>query len=252
MPNDVPHSARPVHTVLVLVEEPAVRELLRANLLQAGLFPVNAGSADDACRLAGQVRPDLLLIDMDASSLRGGASPRDWLSPEDAAQVPIVMLTAHAGGEPNERARASASEGEAALCVAKPFSPRELVMQMVRLLRARPKAQRLPGPPRRLRVGAIELDAATQLVRIHGGPQAAALEIPAIELKLLRCLMEHPEAVVSREQIVASVWPDDGTIDLRTVDQNIKRLRRTLDRAGAGTCVRTVRGRGYRFAAPAG
>ena len=245
MQNDVPHSARPVHTVLVVVEEPAVRELLRANLLQAGFFPVNASSADDARRLAGQVQPDLLLVDMDAAALRGSASPRDWLAPHDAAQVPIVMLTASAEN-------ADGDQGTAALRVAKPFSPRELVMQMVRLLRARPKAQRSPGAPKPLRVGPVELDAATQLVRIHSGQQAASLEIPAVELKLLRCLMEHPESVVSREQIVARVWPGDGTIDLRTVDQNIKRLRRTLDRAGAGTCVRTVRGRGYRFAAPAG
>jgi two-component system phosphate regulon response regulator PhoB len=251
MPNDVPHTARPVHTVLVLVEEPAVRDLLRANLLQAGFFPVNAGSAEDARRLAGQVRPDLLLVDMDAPSARDGASPRDWLSPDDAAQVPIVMLTAHAGPEGNGGAHGN-SQGGVALRVAKPFSPRDLVMQMVRLLRARPKAQRVSGPPKPLRVGAIEVDAATQLVRVHNGQQAASLEIPAVELKLLRCLMEHPESVVSREQIVARVWPGDGTVDLRTVDQNIKRLRRTLDRAGAGNCVRTVRGRGYRFATPAG
>lgn len=250
MPNDVQRTARPVHTVLVLVDEPAVRELLRANLLQAGFFPVNANSADDARRLAGQVRPDMLLVDMDVESLRGGASPRDWLSPEDAAQVPVVMLAGDTEATGSEDSRHAARSGTL-LRVAKPFSARELVMQMVRLLRARPKATRSPGPPKPLRVGAIELDAATQLVRIHGGDQAMALEIPTVELKLLRCLMEHPESVVSREQIVARVWPGDGTIDLRTVDQNIKRLRRTLDRAGAGTCVRTVRGRGYRFAAPA-
>lgn len=84
---------------------------------------------------------------------------------------------------------------------------------------------------------------------MHGGDHAVAVDLPPIERRLLQCLMSGAERVLSREQILAAVWGDGSGVDPRTVDQNIRRLRRELSQAGAGELIRTVRGVGYRFSA---
>ncbi|MGR6775953.1 winged helix-turn-helix domain-containing protein [Sphaerotilus sulfidivorans] len=73
------------------------------------------------------------------------------------------------------------------------------------------------------------------------------LDLSPVELRLLRCLVEQPGRVLTREMLRSQVWGEGAAVDLRTVDQNIRRLRRELGEADAGELIRTVRGIGYRF-----
>lgn len=100
-----------------------------------------------------------------------------------------------------------------------------------------------------LRAGPIEIDAERHLITVHRDGRATPVELAPVELKLLRCLMARPDHAVERRQILDAVWGEGSEVDARTVDQNIKRLRRCLEDAGAGDVIRTVRGIGYRFSA---
>ena len=220
-------------TVLLVVEEPSVRELLAASLRRAGYLPMPAPTVRDGWRLAGEVRPDIVLVDLAAHG--AGAPPFTTLCERDPGLV-VVELGAGGPAEP----------GRCGLRIGKPFSAHELVAQVTRQLRLR-AAPRAPARRSALRVGALELRADRAQVRVHGAAATAARSLAPVELRLLQLLMEHAGLVLSREQILQAVWPDDGASELRTVDQNIRRLRRRLQQAGAADPVVTVRGFGYRL-----
>lgn len=222
-------------TVLLVVEEPSIRELLAANFRQAGYLPMAAPTVRDGWRLVGEVRPDVVLVDLEA---RGAdAQPFTVLCERDPGLV-VIELGAAAVPEPGRRC----------LRIGKPFSARELVAQVTRQVRAL-APPRAPARRRALRVGALELRADRAQVRVHGPVATTSHALAPVELRLLQLLMEHAGLVLSREQILHEVWRGDGAAELRTVDQNIRRLRRRLQQDGAADPVVTVRGFGYRLSA---
>lgn len=229
-----PSSPVPVRrTALVVVGDAVIRELLMAHLRDAGFVPVPAASAAEARRLAGDVLPDVLLIDPD------GPQTADLSFCADLADdVLVVMLT--------QRADLIAAEA-GALIARKPCVPRELVAQILRRLALRRTAARPADAADVLRVGPIEVDVDRHLITVRGDEGIVPLDLAPIELRLLQCLMTRADRALSREQILRTVWGDGSDVDPRTVDQNIRRLRRELASAGAGDLIRTVRGVGYRF-----
>lgn len=234
-------SRGPCQTVLVLFPEPAIRELVASNLRQAGLFTLEAASVAQARRLAGEVRPDLALIDLDAHDAAEG--PVSALLREGALSegVPTFLLAA-------DPAAACGPRGEtcgATRCLAKPFSPRALVGEIVRQLRGAAGAHRPLRHP--LRVGPVEADPAELRVTLRRGQQREAIAVSSVEMRLLCCLMEQPDRLLTRGQIVEAVWGPGSAVDARTVDQNIRRLRRRIEALGAARLIQTMPGLGYRF-----
>ena len=226
-------------TALVVVGDAVIRELLMAHLRDAGFVPVPAASAQEARRLAADVLPDVLLVDPDAPQTADTA-----FCAALAAEVLVVRLTMHADREP-------AGLDGAALVVRKPCVPRDLVERITRqLARGAPRAAS-PVSTDVLRVGPVEVDAGRHLITVRGDDGVVPVDLPPIELRLLQCLMSGADRALSREQILTAVWGDGSGVDPRTVDQNIRRLRRELSEAGAGELIRTVRGVGYRFSAGA-
>ena len=214
-------------TALVVMHDATVRELLALSLRQSGFYPVGAESADEGLRMAAQVQPDVVLIDLDAPALT--PADRDSLcTGMNGQRIPSVMLSSWV----QETCGAT-------LFVAKPFVPREVVAG---LLAALPRQ-----PLTRLRVGAIEVDPARHRVTVQRGRQAIDVEMADAQRRLLYCFLEHPDEVLSREQLLDLAWGVDSGVDPRTVDQNIKRARQRLETAGAAGVLQTVRGHGYRL-----
>jgi DNA-binding response OmpR family regulator len=139
--------------------------------------------------------------------------------------------------------------------VAKPLEMAGLMRQLLRLLRP---ATDIAGARnrQRLRVGALELDRQRPVLRLRRAEGWAEVDLPWTEHRLLACLLADAGRACSRPDIRDAVWRD-ADVHLRTVDQYVRRLRRTLARAGAPGLVKTVNGLGYRLdlnalAAPAG
>jgi DNA-binding response OmpR family regulator len=96
-------------------------------------------------------------------------------------------------------------------------------------------------------VGPLELDTERLRLAVRRDGRTQTIDLAPVEVKLLHCLMQHADRTQDREQIVAAVWGEGSWVEPRTVDQNVKRLRRCLQEVGAGDLVKTVRGVGYRL-----
>ncbi len=220
-------------TVLIVEDEADVRELIRYHLTRAGfrvLVARDGKSGLEQARLAG---PDIIVLDLMLPEMRGEDVCRELKSAESTEAIPVIMLTAKA--QPEERI--AGLEMGADDYVAKPFSPRELVLRVEALLRR----LRAPAPRDTLALGPFVLDRGTFEVRLEG----EKLDLTTIEFKLVAALMEKRGAPLTRATLLRDVWGYRNPIDSRTVDTHMRRLRAKL--GAFADCLETVRGRGYRF-----
>lgn len=223
--------------ILIVEDEPAIAELIAVNLRHNGFQPVWAEDGASAQRELDAVLPDAILLDWMLPGSSGLALARKWRADPRTKQIPILMLTAR-GDEPDKVAGLDAGADD---YITKPFSTQELLARIRAVLRRRAPEQ----VATRVTVGTLELDASTHRVSYAG----EALKLGPTEFKLLNYLLNHPERVHSRAQLLDKVWGDHVFIEERTVDVHVKRLREALGDAGA--MVQTVRGVGYRLSAPA-
>jgi two-component system phosphate regulon response regulator PhoB len=225
-------------TILLVEDEPAIRELLKVNLTDAGYDVREAPDAESAQTQLNDALPDLVLLDWMlpgqsglawAKQLRGDARTRD---------IPIIMVTARS----EETDKVAGLEAWVDDYVTKPFSPRELKARIKSVLRRRaPEAAQ-----ETLSVGPLKLDPVTHRVTVRD----QAVTMGPTEFRLLRYLLARPERVHSRTQLLDQVWGDHVYIEERTVDVHIRRLRVALEPFGVDQLIETVRGSGYRLATP--
>ena len=225
-------------TILVVEDEPAIRELLKINLVDAGYRVEEAADAESAQSLVNQALPDLLLLDWMLPGQSGLAWAKQLRADARTRDIPIIMVTARS----EEADRVAGLEAWADDYVTKPFSPRELKARIKAVLRRRaPEAAQEP-----LAVGPIRLDPVTHRVSVNEHDVAMG----PTEFRLLRYLLARPERVHTRPQLLDQVWGDHVYIEERTVDVHIRRLRVALEPYGADDLIETVRGSGYRLCAP--
>ena len=221
--------------ILVVEDEPAIQELIAANLSRAGHAVLRSADAETALRLVREALPDLILLDWMLPGMSGIDLARRLRADARTRDVPIIMLTARG----DERDKVAGLETGADDYITKPFSPRELVARIKAVLRRRaPQATEDP-----VEIGGLRLDPSTH--RVSGGEQPIALG--PTEFRLLHFLMTHPERVHSRAQLLDQVWGDHVFVEERTVDVHIRRLRSALEPNGFDNLVQTVRRAGYRF-----
>jgi two-component system phosphate regulon response regulator PhoB len=225
-------------TILVVEDEPAIVELLKVNLADAGYGVKTAVDAESAQAALKAALPDLVLLDWMLPGQSGLALAKELRGNPRTRELPIIMVTARSG----EADRVAGLEAWVDDYVTKPFSPRELKARIKSVLRRRaPEAAQEP-----LEAGSLRLDPMTQRVSVAGR------EVPLgpTEFRLLRFMLARPERVHSRAQLLDMVWGDHVYIEERTVDVHIRRLRVALEPFGADKLIETVRGSGYRLAAP--
>ncbi|MBX3743793.1 MAG: response regulator transcription factor [Verrucomicrobiae bacterium] len=221
--------------ILVVDDEPDAVELISFNLKGAGFEVVAAADGAEALKAARLYAPNLILLDVMLPEVDGLEVCKLLRRDPATAGVPIIMLTARAA----EIDRVLGLELGADDYVTKPFSPRELVLRVRKLLERRTQSAERPE---RLQTGDLAVDIPRHLVTVGG----KRIDLTATEFKLLTTLMERRGRVQSREQLLQDVWEYDNIIDTRTVDTHMRRLREKLGRAARH--LDTVRGVGYRFA----
>jgi two-component system, OmpR family, phosphate regulon response regulator PhoB len=219
--------------ILVVEDEPAILELLKINLVDAGYEVREAGDAETANALLKEALPDLVLLDWMLPGQSGLAFAKQLRADPRTKELPVIMVTART----DEADRIAGLEAWVDDYVTKPFSPRELKARIKAVLRRRaPEAAQEP-----LVVGGLALDPLTHRVTANGQPVA----IGPTEFRLLRFLLARPERVHSRAQLLDQVWGDHVYIEERTVDVHIRRLRKALEPSGHDRLIDTVRGTGY-------
>lgn len=225
-------------TILVVEDEPAIRELLQINLADAGYEVRAAPDAETAQSMLLESLPDLLLLDWMLPGQSGLAFAKQLRADARTKELPVIMVTART----DEADRVAGLEAWVDDYVTKPFSPRELKARIKSVLRRRaPEAAQEP-----LSAGTLKLDPITHRVTADG----QAVAIGPTEYRLLRFLLARPERVHSRTQLLDQVWGDHVYIEERTVDVHIRRLRLALEPYGLANLIETVRGSGYRLAVP--
>jgi two-component system phosphate regulon response regulator PhoB len=224
--------------ILVVEDEPDIQELIRYHLDQAGFQVETASDGNAALHSLRRRRPSLLVLDLMLPDRSGTELCREIRSDPDLKELPIIMVTARS----DEVDRLLGFELGADDYVAKPFSPRELVLRIRAVLRRASATPEDADIPEVLQHGELCLD--TGRHRCDVGSKR--IDLTAKEFQLLRMLMSRPGRVMSRERLLDEVWGPDVTVTLRTIDTHMKRLREKLGDAGA--LISTIRGVGYRFA----
>jgi two-component system phosphate regulon response regulator PhoB len=225
--------------ILIVDDEPAIREMVAFALRKGDFEPAHAGDAREAQSAIVDRVPDLILLDWMLPGTSGLDLARRWRKDALTREVPIIMLTAR--GEENDRV--GGLEAGVDDYVVKPFSARELLAR----IRAVMRRSREDDEDGSVRVGGLRIDGAAHRVFAHDAPVA----IGPTEYRLLHFFMTHPERVYSRTQLLDHVWGGSVYVEERTVDVHIRRLRKTLEASGLDSMVQTVRGAGYRFSAAA-
>ena len=223
--------------ILVIEDEPDLREVLSFNLKQAGHEVLATASGAEGVEWAQSKGADLVLLDLMLPDLPGTEVCKRLKSDPQTRRIPIVMLTAR--GE--EMDRVVGFELGAEDYIVKPFSVRELQLRLQAILRrAQPQED---DSSRLVEFGLLKMDRDAH--RVWVGEDE--IELTALEFRLLLTLYERRSRVQTRSALLDDVWGIQADITTRTVDTHVKRLREKL--AAARGYVETVRGVGYRFCA---
>ena len=220
--------------ILVVDDEPEAIELVEFNLKQAGFDVMAAADGAEALKKARAALPSLIVLDLMIPEVDGLEVCKMLRRDPATAMIPIVMVTAKAA----EIDRVLGLELGADDYITKPFSPRELVLRVKKILQrgraAEPEVQAV-------KYGELVIDSPRHLVSVRG----KGINLTATEFKLLALLVQRRGRVQSREQLLRDVWEYNSLIDTRTVDTHMRRLREKL--GPASKYLDTVRGVGYRF-----
>jgi two-component system response regulator ResD len=222
-------------TVLVVDDEPTIREIVAGYLERDGYRTLQAADGNRARELLERDPPDLVVLDVMLPGADGLELCR-WI--RSRSRLPVIMLTAR--GEESDRI--VGLELGADDYVTKPFSPRELAARVRTVLRrAEPEAV----PEEQLSFNGLVIDSATREVTKNGTP----LRLTAREFDFLWFVASHPRRVFSREQIMRRVWGYSSALDTGTVTVHVRRLREKIeDEPSRPRHLETVWGIGYRFA----
>ena len=221
-------------SILIVEDEPEIRDLLNFSLVRAGFDVAEAASGEMALQYLDNKLPDILIVDWMLPGMSGVELAKRLRRDELTNKLPLLMLTARS----EETDLLKSFESGIDDYMSKPFSPRELVARIKALLRR-------TGAPEddTVESSGIRIDLVSHRVTIAG----TDINIGPTEYRLLELLMRNPDRVFERDQLLDRVWGRSTYIETRTVDVHILRLRKVLKPFGLDNTVQTVRSVGYRF-----
>lgn len=224
---------KPKETILVVDDEEDVLNLVRYSLQKAGYDVLTAGDGLSALRVIRSSRPNAVVLDLMLPKMDGLTVCREVRSDEETRRIPIIMLTARS--QPHDKIKGL--EDGADDYLTKPFSTKELALRIAAVLRR----SSLPGRDDILEFENFRLDRQTCQLELNG----KRIELTMTEFKLLAMLLTKRGRILQRDVLLHEIWGYRNSIDTRTVDTHMRRLRSKL---GEEAChIETVRGEGYRF-----
>jgi two-component system phosphate regulon response regulator PhoB len=221
--------------ILVVEDEPDIRELVELHLGQAGFTVEGAERGAEALRILHEEPPDLLILDLMLPDLSGTELLRAVREERRSRKLPVIILT----DKSEEVDRVVGFEPNVDDYVTKPFSPRELVLRVRAVLR------RADDPGGDDEVHAVHHEISLDRARHRCEVQGDVIDLTATEFGLLKTLFARPGRVYTREQLLEDVWGAGAHATVRTIDTHMKCLGQKL--GPAGRWIATVRGVGYRL-----
>ncbi|NLA36432.1 MAG: response regulator transcription factor [Actinobacteria bacterium] len=222
--------------IAIIDDEMAIAEAVSKRLSNEGFTTVIATDGHEGLELCLAVSPDLVVLDLMLPGIDGLEVCRRL---QAERRVPVIMLTA----KDDEANLLEGLEVGADDYITKPFSPRELVARVRAVLRRfEPAGAAGGGVDETVRLGAIELETTTRLVRIDG----ETVHLTPLEFDLTVCLAREQGAVLSRDELLSRVWGYEGDYGARTVDSHVRAVRRKL----GDDVIRTVHAVGYAIGLP--
>jgi DNA-binding response OmpR family regulator len=224
------------NTILIIEDEPSIREVISLYLKRAGFQVAEAGDGEEAIKMLESSQPELVILDLMLPNIDGFEITRYLRARGD---IPIIMLTARR----SEADRIAGLEMGADDYVVKPFSPQEVVSRVRAVLR-RTQSQDQIAREKPLKYGPLSIQPATRVVTLEGEPK----KLTAKEFDLLWFLARNPDHVFSRNQLLEHVWGLAEYIDPSTVTVHIRRLREKIEKNSTEPrYILTVWGVGYKF-----
>ena len=226
------------HCVLIVEDEPDIRKTIDYNLSKESFKVVQAESIAEGEKALAANKIDVIILDLMLPDGSGLTLCRDIKSDAKTKHIPVIILTA----KTEEVDRIVGFELGADDYVTKPFSVRELILRVKAILKRGIDSPQQENDISDIEVGdlRLNLDAHQAFVRDE------EIALTALEFRLLKHLLDRRGRVQTRDQLLEEVWGYSSDVTTRTVDTHIKRLREKL--LGAGDCIQTIRGVGYRFA----
>lgn len=232
-------------TILVVDDDPHIRQLLVFALGKAGLDTIEAADGEAGLSLAAKHRPDLVILDINMPRLDGLETCRRLRAVDGEADVPILFLSSR----DDELDRVLGIELGADDYVVKPFSPREVVARVMAILR------RTAGRPPAVHQSGVGLVQGRLSIDVEGWRACwAEEEVPltVTEFSILRTLASMPAKVFSRDAIIDRLHGPGFAVTDRTIDSHVRNLRAKFARVGGDDVVETRAGIGYRLGACGG
>jgi two-component system phosphate regulon response regulator PhoB len=224
-------------TILVVEARPSIQDLIAPKCEDSGYKVLRVSTAKEAFEAIRASLPDLILLDWTLPDMPGAEVTRRVRANQRGRHLPIILLSPRS----SELDKIAGLDSGADDYVTTPFSPRELFARINAILR-----ERAPQTAdQSIRVGILKLDPATRRIDANG----SSLTLAPTEYRLLHFLLKRAGRVLTRAQILASVWGDDARAEERTVDVSIRRLRMQLAPIDHQIEIETVRGEGYRLSA---
>lgn len=222
--------------ILVVDDEPHIRDVICFAVERAGMRPVIARSGSEALTAFRRARPDLVVLDVGLPDIDGLEVCREI---RKTSALPILFLSAR--DEEIDRILGLEMGGDD--YVTKPFSPRELIARIRAILKRSVPGVAAADPNAILAVGTVTLDRAGRAVAVDGH----SLQMTALEFSILEALMARPNMVFTREQLMQAAYGPGMHVADRTIDSHIRNIRAKATRVSSVPVVTTVHGVGFRF-----
>jgi two-component system alkaline phosphatase synthesis response regulator PhoP len=223
--------------ILVVDDEKDLTTLVSLHMKMAGFEVLTANNGEKALDLSREEKPDLIILDLMLPKIDGWQVCERLRQDIATQDIPVIMLTARAETEDKLKGFESGADDY----VTKPFSPRELVARVKRVL-ARAEAE--PTMPKRYIKGKVEIDLEDFKVKVAGKEEVLTEKEKAI----LKALVSRPGELLTHEQILDSVWGENNIVEYGNIDVHIRHLREKIEKDPDNPkLIKTIKGEGYKF-----
>lgn len=224
-------------TILVVDDEKGLTALVSLHMKMAGFEVLTASNGKRTLDLSRQEKPNLIILDLMLPKMDGWQVCERLKQDDITKDIPVIMLTARAEIEDKLKGFKAGADDY----VTKPFSPRELVARVKRVL-ARVEAE--PIKPKRYIKGKIEIDLEDFKVKVEGKEVALTEKEKAI----LKTLANKPGELLTHEQILDMVWGENNIVEYGNIDVHIRHLREKIEKDPENPqIIKTIKGEGYKF-----